>query len=369
MDILIFMMLIVLALSASFLYLAILGWLLLGTLRIVPPPASEESPSLDIFVAARNESGRLERCLDALARQVYAGPWQVWIIDDHSSDATRTIAAAAASRHANFHLLRSEYPQRWKSRKKGALATAVQNSDADVLLFTDADCAPPQGWAAAMAAALTPPGRLCAGFSPLHAANSSALWQQFLDVDTLTAALVAAGGIGHGVGITCTGRSLGCRRQTLAQIGGHAALPDTLSGDDDFLLQAAAAHSPHGLTFLLSPETAVPAAGPAGWTAFIRQKRRHLSAGQAYRPGLQAGYLAYHVANAALWAGLCLAPLLHSALALGLAVKIGADSLTLRFWSRRLGRPLPFAGILLWEFLYPLYHLLALPVSAKETRW
>lgn len=363
------MMLIVITFSASLIYLAILGWLLLGTLRIGRLPESVDSPSLDILVAARNESGRLELCLEALARQNYAGPWQVWVIDDHSSDATRSAAAAAANRHANFHLLDSDLPQRWKSRKKGALATAVQKSNAEVLLFTDADCTPPPGWAAAMARALTPPGRLCAGFSPLQAAGASALWQKFLDVDTLTAALVAAGGIGHGTGITCTGRSLGCRRQTLDQIGGHAALPDTLSGDDDFLLQAAAAHSPQGLTFLLGPETAVPAAGPAEWAAFIRQKRRHLSAGQAYGRRVQVGYLAYHLANAALWAGLCAAPLVHPALALGLAVKIAADSLTLHSWSRRLGRRLPLAGVLLWEFLYPLYHLLALPAPGKEITW
>ncbi|HOT96051.1 MAG TPA: glycosyltransferase [bacterium] len=351
------------------LYLLIIAWLLYGILRLRRPPAPVSLPSLSVMVAARNEGAFLGECLEALSAQDYAGDWEVLIVDDGSSDATRAIARAGVERHPRWQLLGNDYPERWRSRKKGALESALRRARGEYLLFTDADCTPPPAWVAQMAAVLASGAAVCVGFSPLTASGAPPLWRAFLHTDALAAALVAAGGIGHGRGITCTGRNLACRREALSRIGGYAALPDTLSGDDDFLLQKIAQLPGETLTYLLTPQGAVPARGPAGWRALLGQKRRHLSAGSRYTRPVQLGYFIFHSANALLWSLLFLAPLFRPWLLGFLAAKILLDGLALLVWSIRLQQPFHPGGFLLWEGLFPLYHLFAWPRPGQEISW
>jgi len=350
-------------------YALILFWLAAGVIRLPRPVAAPAShPAVSIIVAARDEAEHLEVCLEALSGQEYEGEWELFIIDDQSVDRTPAIARAAVEQHPGWHAAGNRFIRRWKSSKKGALETAFRQARGEWLLFTDADCTPPPRWLAGMAAAMTHETSLCAGFSPLVAPASTPIWRAFLQVDTLAAALVAAGGIGHHRGITCSGRNLACRKQTLQEIGGYAALPDTLSGDDDFLLQAIARSVSHRLTYALAPHTAVPAQGPSGWRAFIRQKRRHLSAGIHYDLTARFGYGLYHGANMLLWSA-PLAGLIHRPLLLLLPAKFLLDGLLLLFWSARLRRSFTLSGFLVWELLYPLYHLIAFPRRGEEISW
>jgi cellulose synthase/poly-beta-1,6-N-acetylglucosamine synthase-like glycosyltransferase len=322
-----------------------------------------------VIVAARDAADTLAKCLAALHAQEYEGDWELFVIDDHSKDDTLAMAREAASGHPDWHVLATGQATRWLSRKKGALETAFQHARGDLLLLTDADCTPPPSWLAGMAAAHRPVDALCAGFSPQQAPGSSRLWQDFLHADSLAAALVAAGGIGHGRGITCTGRNLSCRRQALAEIGGYAALPDTLSGDDDFLLQILARSRTHSISYAIASDTAVPALGPANWRDLILQKRRHLSAGIRYSLPLRLGYFLYHSTNFVLWSALLIAPFYNPLLILPLAVKVLFDGAALGFWSRKLFQSLSLGGLLAWELFSPLYHLAAFPWPGKEIPW
>jgi len=350
-------------------YALILLWLAAGLIRLPRPHlASSPPPFLSVIVAARDEAVHLETCLEALSRQEYPGEWELFIIDDQSVDRSPDIAREAAARHPGWHTAGNDFVGRWRSSKKGALETAFLRARGELLLFTDADCTPPPQWLAGMAAAMGSESVLCAGFSPLVAPDASRLWRAFLLVDTLAAALVAAGGIGHGRGITCSGRSLACRRHILSEIGGYDALPDTLSGDDDFLLQAVASSGRHRLIYALAPSTAVPAQGPSGWRAFIRQKRRHLSAGSRYKLPIQLGYTLFHSANLLLWST-PLVGLIHRPLLLFLPAKIILDGLVLFLWSSRLHQPFSLAGLLAWEPLFPVYHLVAFPRCGEEISW
>ena len=350
-------------------YALILTWLLYGILRLHRPPPPAVPPAITVIVAARDAAAHLENCVEALETQTYAGDKEVLIVDDGSSDGTRAIARAAVARHPRWRLLSNGHAGRWKSRKKGALESAFRCAHSEILLFTDADCTPPPQWLAEMSAFLASGAALCAGFSPQQAPAAPPLWRAFLHTDSLAAALVAAGGIGHGCAITCTGRSLACRRDALTAIGGYAALPDTLSGDDDFLIQTIARSRVNSLAYLFTPQGAVPALGPAGWRAFLHQKRRHLSAGTRYTPLVRFGYLAFHSANLLLWSLLLLAPLVQPLLLLFLAGKILLDGVALHLWSTRLQQPLTPGGFFLWEVLFPLYHLLALPWPGREVSW
>ena len=350
-------------------YVLMLLWLLRGLKRLRRADAETVLPRMSVVVAARDEAAHLADCLEALHMQEYAGDWELFIIDDHSRDETLPIALAAAARHPNWHVAQNERAGFWSSRKKGALETALQLAQGDVLLFTDADCTPPPTWIRGIAVCFTPQTALCAGFSPLKAPEAALWWQHFLHIDTLATALVAAGSIGHRRGITCTGRNLACRREVLVEIGGYGALPDTLSGDDDFLLQTIVGSTARSITYAVNPQSSVPARGPSGWNAFLRQKRRHLSAGLHYERSVQTGYLLYHGANYLLWSSLLIGMLYNTALIPLLPLKLLVDSLMLFYWSRVLGQPFPITGFFTWEILFPLYHLISFPCPGKEISW
>ena len=52
------------------------------------------APSVDVIIAARDEAGRVSACIDAVRAQDYAGPLRVCVVDNASTDATASVAAA-----------------------------------------------------------------------------------------------------------------------------------------------------------------------------------------------------------------------------------------------------------------------------------
>jgi cellulose synthase/poly-beta-1,6-N-acetylglucosamine synthase-like glycosyltransferase len=253
---------------------------------------------------------------------------------------------------------------RFASSKKAALKTAVEQARGTYLLFSDADCTPPPTWAQGMIRSFQGDTGVVAGFAP-QSIEQPSCWSRFLFTDSLASALVAAASIGWGRGITCTGRNLGLRARALEAIGGYDALPDSVSGDDDFVLQAISRHPEWRPVYCFGRETHVHASGPAGWAPFVRQKRRHISAGRFFRPGQKLGYALYHFCNAALW----LSPLLFAA-ALPLISKLLLDYTVLRLFVRKLNIKLTLYDFVQWEILFPVVHLLSSSaLFAARIRW
>jgi len=342
-------------------YALILAWLASGMKRAKSAASSSTAlPDVSVIVAARDEAATLPACLHALASQTYAGKMQVLIVDDQSRDDTKQIAQEAARGRDNWLVLENTHPARWRSRKKGALATALAHAAGEVLLFTDADCTPPPDWAAHMVRCFSPGTALVAGYSPLQTPASSLLWQAFIRVDTLASALVAAGSIGHGHGITATGRNLACKRQMLLDQAGYAQFPDSISGDDDFLLQRTRVrHAPATVKYAWHSGAMVPARGPADWRAFMRQKTRHLSAGRYYPLAAQALYGMAHLSHVSLLLFFFTGFISPSAAALFFPAKLMLDALLLGCLGRQLQTPINLPGLLLWELLFPVYQAAA----------
>ena len=88
-------------------------------------------------------------------------------------------------------------------------------------------------------------------------------------------------------------------------MGGFAAHAHLTGGDDDLLVNAAA--NGRNTRVCLTPESWVYSAPKTSWRAYVRQKRRHLSVGVAYRPAslawlglLTASHLGHYLGLVAL---------------------------------------------------------------------
>ncbi len=106
--------------------------------------SAESRPYISVIVPACNAADTLQLCLDALATQDYpSSEYEIIVVDDGSTDETASIAQATSAR-----VIRQANAGAAAARNAGAHA-----AQGDLLLFTDADCAPVAGWIAALAAA------------------------------------------------------------------------------------------------------------------------------------------------------------------------------------------------------------------------
>jgi GT2 family glycosyltransferase len=101
---------------------------------------------ISVIVPAYNAEATLGRCLAALRDQTQA-PDEILVVDDGSTDGSAELA-----RHYNVQVIRQANAGPAAARNAGARAAR-----GDLLLFTDADCAPDPDWVACMAAALADP--------------------------------------------------------------------------------------------------------------------------------------------------------------------------------------------------------------------
>jgi len=330
----------------------------------------DNRPFVSVVVAAHNHQSEIERFLTALLQQKYdVSRFEIILVDDGSTDLTLSRAQEIARCHPNRLTVLENQANRGKSRKKSALALGIQSARGEWIALTDADTTPPASWLQALAEHMHPQTVLIAGYSPQQS-HTSTWWSDFLVTDSLASAFVAAGTISWNFGVTCTGRNLAYRRQEFCQIGGFAATPDTLSGDDDFILQKIAKSGKGKLVYAFTPASHIPATGPATIGKFLAQKQRHLSAGKKYSRFSQFNYAVFHLCNLLLiGAGLYgLGGNIH--LFILLPIKALIDVIAISVFCRLLGSRLSLRGWLLWEIGFPLVHLLAAPKSFfGRVRW
>ena len=103
--------------------------------------AEDSAPALSIVIPAYNEEQRLPRTIEQIERYLDARQiaYELIIVDDGSTDATRQVMDAAAQRNSKIRL--EALPV--NRGKGGALAAGVAVAKGDEVLVTDADLSTP----------------------------------------------------------------------------------------------------------------------------------------------------------------------------------------------------------------------------------
>jgi glycosyltransferase involved in cell wall biosynthesis len=117
------------------------GWAV-GTVFDQPEP--EELIELTVIVPARNEEDCLGACIQSLIAQseeIFAlgKDWELVVVDDHSTDRTRAIAAGIADGRAGVKVLEAGKLEKGWTGKANAIWAAAKKARGRWLLFTDAD--------------------------------------------------------------------------------------------------------------------------------------------------------------------------------------------------------------------------------------
>jgi glycosyltransferase involved in cell wall biosynthesis len=107
-----------------------------------------------IIIATYNRSTELAETLAGLARLETGAPWEVIVVDNNSTDATRQVVEAAAPGFP----APLRYLFEGEQGKAAALNTAVRQASGDVLVFTDDDALVERDWLDRAGAALAETG-------------------------------------------------------------------------------------------------------------------------------------------------------------------------------------------------------------------
>lgn len=354
-------------LTVCFIYFIFLVLVFAGVKRYQPKRKNLDAkalPSVSIIVAARNESAHLAELIPGLAANCYPNTLlQIIIVDDRSTDNSAIVLKDLRRQHTFEHLRIDAVSPRY-SPKKFAVLTGVQAAKHEIILLTDADCRPGSEWVAQIASSFHSDCVAVIGFSPVI--SRRAHLSEILAIDSLAVAALGLAGAGWRKPFLTTGRNFAYRKSAFAHAGGFAGFEHETSGDDDLLLQRLA---PMGeVEFALNASAHVTSVGgPESLRAWLRQKRRHISASKKYAPGVQLGYLIFHLCNAIIW----LAPFWVGRKGLLLlAAKIVGDFIILRYTAVRLSWQPRWRYLPGWELLYMLIHTFAAPFAFfGKIRW
>jgi glycosyltransferase involved in cell wall biosynthesis len=107
---------------------------------------------ISVVMPTRNGAGTIDAQLSALARQTYQGAWELVIVDNGSTDETRSIAASWQARIPDMQLVVGpSHPLGTGAAKN----LGARHARGDVFVFCDHDDVARDGWLAAMADAMT----------------------------------------------------------------------------------------------------------------------------------------------------------------------------------------------------------------------
>lgn len=125
--------------------IAILNAITFPRLRVPPPKPdaplihpSAETPLVSILIPARNEANAIANTIRSLRAQTYA-PFEVFLLDDQSTDGTREIAQAAAQGDPRFQFLAGQPLLEGWLGKNWACHQLSNEARGRILIFTDAD--------------------------------------------------------------------------------------------------------------------------------------------------------------------------------------------------------------------------------------
>ena len=236
--------------------------------------------SLSVVVAFRNEAGILHELLEAFLQQTYPEELlEIILVDDHSTDKSKAVVEKfiKMNKQLNIRLLEAD-----GKGKKAALRTGIINAGGTLIVTTDADCLPKNGWLAEIAAMYEEKQpRLILG-SVIYDGESSFL-QKLFSLDFLSLVASGAGSTGLGLPFMGNAANMAFEKQIYIDAETNALNTGFASGDDVFFIHyVSRKFGRKAISFIKNEETIVRTSPPENLKAFFAQRIRWGSKARAY---------------------------------------------------------------------------------------
>ncbi|MVZ62374.1 glycosyltransferase family 2 protein [Sphingobacterium humi] len=254
------------------------GWM---KLPVIKTKLVDVHSSVSVIIAARNEEQNIGRTLDCLMAQDFPKELlEIIVIDDHSTDRTGEIISSYADR--GVKLIQLDEGSKLNSYKKFAIAKAIDASEGEIIITTDADCRMGPQWLSTIVHFMEA-NDLYMVSSPVSYNEEKSYFERLQTLEFLYLIGLGAAGIGNGNPTTCNGANLAYRKSVFFEMGGFKGIDDLASGDDELLLHKVAEKYADRIGFCKAQEAMVYTDAKENLAAFINQRRRWASKSTKYK--------------------------------------------------------------------------------------
>lgn len=234
-----------------------------------------------IIVPFRNEAENLPILLESLSKLNYPMElFEVILVDDFSEEEFSIPLSSRAQSRNNIQIINNIRVS--NSPKKDAIVTAMQITNTDWIITTDADCTVNANWLLTLDNYIQLHDvAMIAGAVTYDCGNSFLHHFQQLDLASLQGATIGSFGIHKG--FMCNGANFAYTKTFFQQLNGFNGNDAIASGDDVFLLQKAIAKSPEKVHYLKSQNIIVYTKPLNSWKSLFYQRVRWASKTSSYQ--------------------------------------------------------------------------------------
>ena len=239
------------------------------------------SPGISVIICAKNEEHNLEHFLPHVLQQDYP-EFEVVVVNDSSTDDTEQVLMQLAAQFDQLRYTSIPVDDKLKRGKKLALTIGLKAAKYDHILLSDADCYPVSDhWLQRMASNFSEDHKIVLGYGGYE--RSKGLLNTLIRYETTFTAIQYLSYAIKGNPYMGVGRNLAYEKALFFDNKGFAGHYHLLSGDDDLFVNQNATRLNCAVEF--SPESHTLSLPETTFRAWIKQKKRHLSAGSHYKPG------------------------------------------------------------------------------------
>ena len=215
------------------------------------PVTTNDIVSVAVIVPLRNEEWNVEGLLNSISKQRYPH-FEIILVDDHSDDATIDIADRWMSVHPEIKL---KCISSIGNSKKDAITHAIDQTEAVLIITTDADCRMGKDWVQTVvnhfvynnSYLISSPVIMRSGYSVLEKIQSA----EYAGLSAIGAAAISA----HSP-MFCSGANLAFPKEIFIEVGGYSGSKSS-SGDDTQLMRKISSKWPDKISFLKNFDAAI----------------------------------------------------------------------------------------------------------------
>lgn len=248
------------------------GWKqnLIFEAEVVSPSAS----NISVIIPFRNEERNLPNLIAALKNQT-ATDFHIIFVDDHSTDASRTIVESDMNGFDHWTLLSAS-----QHGKKKALKDGILYATSEIIVTTDADCIPNRNWITTINE-FQHANKCDLIIGPIKMEEEISLFGQLQALEFTTLIAAGAGAAIANMPIMCNGANLAFTKAAWL-LSANDLHEEELSGDDIFLLQSIKKRKGK-ISFLKSKGAIVSTKGMDTLGALLKQRQRWTSKSKLYK--------------------------------------------------------------------------------------
>ncbi len=250
--------------------------------------AKEEQPlpALSVVICAKDEERNLTRNLPAILQQRYPDlpeeeqKFEVIVVNDNSRDDTLYYLREVEPGYPHFRFINLTQEAKGIPGKKYPLTVGIKGAAHDIVVLTDADCKPAdRHWLYHMGNGFAGGKEIVLGYGAYE--TRPGLLNRVIRFETFFSALQYLSFALAGIPYMGVGRNLAYKKALFFRHKGFLTHMNIPSGDDDLFINAAATGKN---TSVVVDKAAITYSKPKqSWSAWYRQKTRHMSTGRHYR--------------------------------------------------------------------------------------